>query len=386
MIRLPDQAVLEELRPLGDALPSTDQLEQVVAGATGDADARATSARAVGTGYPFTSIATGGLFRVTGTAVTARGEQPWSAFVKQIQHPRHWPLIGLVPPEAADEILRLFPWQDELIVREQVLPVLPRGLRVPDLYLVADLGDDRLAVWMEDIDVDDDPWALADYARAARLLGRLAARRTPGSPAGTVDLAPGLAVRKLVESRGPVLAGLLDDDAVWARPLVADVVDAGYRDDLRRAFVAVPGLLSEMDDLPSSLPHGDAAPVNLLRPVGDPGTLVAVDWAFGCQLPLGFDLGQLLVGESEGGRVEPGDLSALLDVILPAYADGLRDEGVDVPEATLRRGLVCSLGTRTLWGAYPFEDTEGPATEEQVAQLRLRAAFGRFVMDQVLAG
>ena len=145
-------------------------------------------------------------------------------------------------------------------------------------------------------------------------------------------------------------------------------------------------LLSEMDDLPSSLPHGDAAPVNLLRPVGEPDTLVAIDWAFGCQLPLGFDLGQLLVGEAEGGRVDPGDLAALLDVILPAYADGLRDEGVDVPEATLRRGLVCSLGTRTLWGAYPFEDTEGPASEEQVAQLRLRAAFGRFVLDQVLAG
>lgn len=373
------------LEALGVRRPDSELLHAVVAAATGDPAARVVSATVDPVDYPFSSISTGGLFRVTGAAETAGGATSWSAFVKLLQHPRHWPMIDQLPPRAAEEIRALFPWKDELDVREQVLPVLPPGLRVPDVYCLADLGDDRLAVWMEEIDVDDDPWDLEAYARAAHLLARLAARRTPGRPAGACHLAPGLAVRKVVESRAPVLAGLLDDDALWARPLVAGVVDDDYRADVRRVLEGLPRLLSEMGRLPSALPHGDAAPVNLLRPRGEPGSFVAIDWAFGCQLPLGFDLGQLVVGEVERGRMDPDRLPELLEVTLAAYVDGLAEEGVEVRPETVRRGWLSSLGPRTVPGAFPLELTDRPATDEHVAFLRRRAGLGRFVLDQVLA-
>ena len=179
MVRLPDQEV--DLEVLGPAEPAPGLLRDVARAVLADEDAEVTGAHARPTGYPFSSIATGGLFRVAGTAATARGERPWSAFVKVLHHPRHWALIDLIPPAAAAEIKEFFPWRDELDVREQVLPVLPPGLRVPDVYVLADLGDDRLACWMEDIDVDDDPWPDEAYARAAHLLARLAGRRTPGN-------------------------------------------------------------------------------------------------------------------------------------------------------------------------------------------------------------
>lgn len=266
MIRLPDQTT--DLRVLGPAEPTADVLRAVARAALADDSAEVIDVHAGATGYDYTSIATGGLYRVIGTARTAIGERPWSSFLKVLQHPRHWPLIDQVPPAAAAEIAELFPWRDELDAREQVLPALPTGLRVPDEYAAVDLGDDRVAWWMEDIDVDDDPWPDEAYAWAAHLLARLAARRTAGLPAGASELPAGFAVRKVVDSRGPVLSAVLDDDALWGRPVVADVVDGDFRDDLRRAVALLPGLLDEMATLPTSLPHGDAAPVNLLRPRG----------------------------------------------------------------------------------------------------------------------
>ena len=47
------------------------------------------------------SPATGALLRVAGA--TAEG-QPWSVFLKVLQHPRHWPRLGQLPAE----IRRLF--------------------------------------------------------------------------------------------------------------------------------------------------------------------------------------------------------------------------------------------------------------------------------------
>jgi hypothetical protein len=385
MIRSPDQTV--ELAALAVAEPDAALLAEVVQAALGEVGAEVRSAVARPTGYAYSSIATGGLFRVTGTAATPGGDRPWSVFVKVLHHPRHWHLIDVIPPAAAEEIKTIFPWREELETRAQVLPVLPDGLRVPETYRVADLGDDRLAVWMEDIDVDDDPWSDETYARAAFLLARLAARRRPGTAAGTSELPPGLAVRKVVESRAPMLAGLVADDAAWARPVVRDHVDPSLRADLSRALDRLPGLLAEMATLPSSLPHGDAAPVNLLRPRGEADSYVAVDWAFGCQLPLGHDLGQLLVGDAERGRMDPARLSALLDdVLVPAYVDGLGAEGLALDAAVVRRGAVCSsLGPRTLFGAFPFELVEGPVPPDGVV-LDRRAGLARFVVDLVLDG
>ncbi len=373
MVRLPDELV--------DPVVLRDVARTVLA----DEGAEVTGVRARSTGYDFTSIATGGLYRVTGTATGGHGEQPWSAFVKLLHHPRHWRQIDHLPPAAAAEIKELFPWRDELDAREQVLPVLPPGLRVPDVYAVVALGDDRLTWWMEDIDADDAPWPDEAYARAAHLLARLAARRTPGSAAGASDLPAGFAVRKVVDSRAPLLAGVLDDDALWGRPVVAEVVDDDFRADLHRAVGLLPGLLDEMDTLPTALPHGDAAPVNLLRPRDEPGTYVAVDWSFRCQLPLGHDLGQLLTGEVERGRMEPARLPGLLAVVEPAYVDGLAAEGLDVSRATVRRGMVCSsLGPRSLPAAFPVEHLDGPEDDAHVAFLRRRAGLGRWVLDLVL--
>ena len=57
-----------------------------------------------------------------------------------------------------------------------MLASLPDGVRAPALHRVVDLGDDRLAVWMEDVVESAEPWDLDRYARGRALLGRWNAR------------------------------------------------------------------------------------------------------------------------------------------------------------------------------------------------------------------
>ena len=123
------------------------------------------------------SPATGALLRVSGT--TGDGE-PWSLFLKVLHHPRHWPRIGDVPDEVRQQFLDQFPWRMELVAwAPGFADRLPAGMRVPRLYRLAELGDDRLAVWMEDVRVLDGAWDPPRFARAAHTLGGLAAAPTP---------------------------------------------------------------------------------------------------------------------------------------------------------------------------------------------------------------
>ena len=385
MVRSPYQSRSIELAALGVAAPDPALLETIVAKVVGDPDVRIMTALASTVDYPFTSISTAGLHRVVGTARSNGESVGWSVFVKGIQHARHWPLLHTIPPHVVPDLLANFPWRSELETRERVASVLPEGMRLPDIYYLDDRGDDRVTVWMEHIDVDTAPWSLEHYRRCAFLLGRLAARRTPDRPAGRCDLPVGFAVRKMAESRMPLLTAVLADDGMWTGAEARQLIDVEYRRDLARLHDRLPRLLDEMDTLPQALPHGDATPANLLRPRTDPDAFVAVDWSFQSPLPLGHDLGQLLVGGVEGGFVHPSLLPAIHEAIVPEYCRGLTEEGLDVAPAIVVRGYLGGLACRTAPSALPLDLVRETMSEDLLGYLRNRAAMARFVLDLVLS-
>ncbi|GAA1376795.1 aminoglycoside phosphotransferase [Catellatospora chokoriensis] len=329
--------------------------------------------------YQSGSPATGGLARVRGDG----DGRAWSVFVKLVQNPRHWPLLHLVPEMFRDELCATLPWRQELAMWEKPFAgYLPEGLRVPVLYRVTELDDDRLLLWMEDVDaIADHDWTLEHYPRAAFALGGLAARRSaPDLLAAAGE--PGWALRLLVGSR--VMRGAapaLDDDRLWAHPLVASAVDADLRDDLRRIAAAVPAILDRLDTLPQALAHGDASPQNLLVPRGEPDVFVAIDVAFQCPLAIGFDLGQLLVGLAHAGHVEAAALPAIHDAIVPAYVAGMRAYGVAADPDAVTYGYVGGLTTRAALTSLPFETLGAPQTEQLATLWRQRAALTRFLAD-----
>jgi hypothetical protein len=326
------------------------------------------------------SPATGALLRVTGATTDGH---PWSLFLKVLQHPRHWPRIDQLPQEVRQLFLDIFPWRGELVAwAPGFADRLPAGLRLPHLYHLAELGDDRLAVWMEHVRALDSGWDLARFARAARVLGGLAARRSDPDLLAASEWPAGAGLRHYSRTRVEVSGlPLLDQDEVWAHPLVAGAVDARLRSDLRALGGRVPELLDRLDALPQALPHGDASPQNLLVPADAPDTFVAIDVSFQTPQAVGFDLGQLLVGLVHAGQVPAAALAEVHPALVPAFTDGLRADGGRAGADEVAFAYVASLVVRAGFTSLPFERLGEPPTPALAATFRQAAALTRFIVD-----
>lgn len=345
------------------------------------------SVELLGVGYDVGSPATGGLLRVRGVDAD---DEPWSFFVKILQHVRHWPLLPMLPAGFAEQFAAEFPWRGELDAWESdFADRLPDEMRLPILHRLVDLGDDRLAMWMEDVVQSEAPWTLDRYARAARMLGRLAAAGSTDAALAACPLATGFAMRMWAERALPMRGfAPLADDELWATPNLADHAD--LRADLIELSRAVPALLDTLDALPQAMPHGDASPQNLLVPADEPDTFVVIDISFQSPLPLGYDLGQLLVGLIHAGMQAAIQLPAVHLVILDAYLAGLEDEGLAADRATVELGYVGSLLIRSGFTSLPYERLAdphiGPSFAERVALTRFIAEHAKPLTAQLAQG
>lgn len=325
---------------------------------------------------------TASLVRLAGTARDGQHTLDWALFVKTIQSFAHAPILQAVPPEMRDQVVRSFPWRTEAEVYSSELPgVLPAGLRMPVVHVIEELGDDRIRLWMEDVTVTAATWDLDRYARAARLLGRLAGRFPEGHlPAGV----PARVEVPRVYFEGRIVNDVLPrlrDDALWAEPHIAETVDASLREDLMALAAEGPAILDALDAIPRYFAHGDACPQNLLIDPDDRANLVAVDWGLAGLRPVGSDLGQLLAGRAESGELDPTQLSAIDEAIVPAYLEGLREEGGVATEAETRFGYVGSMLLRSAFTALPRELLAVPRPADLRELFARRAGYARFLVD-----
>ncbi|GAA1477493.1 hypothetical protein GCM10009623_19390 [Nocardioides aestuarii] len=326
--------------------------------------------------YAFGSPATGGLYRLHGDG--------WSWFCKVLQHVRHWPLLATMPPPMAEEFRQMFPWREELELWDPVwTATLPEGLRVPELHGIVDLGDDRVAVWMEDVRQAPPSCDLAQYDRSARLLGRWNARCAAPSLVGRNPHPPNFGLHKYAQNAVPFRGlGPLEDDDLWAHPWLADSAD--LREDLRGLGRELPAMLDRLDRHRLCIPHGDASPQNLLVPAEDPDTFVVIDLSFRAPHALGFDLGQLLVGLTHAGQVPAAMLPEIAARIVPAYLDGLAAEGVTRRDDEVRDAFATSVMIRSGFDGLPL-DTIGSDEPGARHAFDERLAMTRFLVDHYLA-
>jgi hypothetical protein len=326
--------------------------------------------------YESGSPATGGLYRIHASTE--------AAFVKLLQHVRHWSKLHLVPPGFRESFAASFPWRQELEAWD-FADCLPVGMRLPELYRVTDLGDDRLLLWMEYIDTLADAWDAERFSRAAYLLGGLAATRSRPEILASNGLPAGFGLRIYADGRiSQGAVPMLYQDDVWRHPLVADAVDPALRADLIRLADQLPHLLNRLDALPQAIPHGDASPQNLLVPANAPDEFVAIDISFQCPLAIGFDLGQLLIGLVHAGEMPAAQLSTVHDVLVPSYVAGMKEYGVDASTADVTYGYIVTLVVRAGFTSLPFELLGAPASADLAATFKERAALTRFIVDQGL--
>ncbi|MFC1436205.1 hypothetical protein ACEZDB_36790 [Streptacidiphilus sp. N1-3] len=357
-----------------------------------DLELRSTAWSAVD--YPTQTIATEALNRARlvftapdGTRVDLR------LFVKELRSPEHWPMLSVVPPELRADFLDGFPWRLEIAaytgpLREQ----LPDGIRLPQLYAVEELGPGRAAMWLEDVAQPEDlEWDTARFARAARLLGRMSARRRYGEVAPILGAAsrfaqPASALRYMIAGRiRNLFLPAIDGEDLWTHPVVAAALDAvrdpGLVADLREWAGRIDGLLSYSDTLPMTYAHGDASPQNLLVPVEDPDGFVAIDFGLDCPLPVGHDLGQLLVGLCHAGTLPADRLPELSPAILAAHAEGLAAEGHRATLDQIRGGYLSGLVLRSAFTAIPLERLAEPPSDQLIGHWADRLRMTRALLD-----
>jgi hypothetical protein len=212
-------------------------------------------------------------------------------------------------------------------------------------------------------------------ARAATGLGRLAVRRAaiPSFAAG--DFLVDYRDRMLGEWAVP---RLLAPDS-WAHPLFVLPEVATLRSEVTTLAGRVPAVHAAVAEFPRLPAHGDATPMNLLRPRSAPEEFVLIDWGTATDAPIGFDLVPLVFGRAESGLGPAGEVPGLLSTAVGAYTRGLHTEGMHVSEDVVRRAVLCAAMSRYPCTGLPVQALDGEPVEPDRAVRK--AAFVRMVLD-----
>jgi hypothetical protein len=330
--------------------------------------------------YDLPTITTAGRYWVRGTATT--GDEPWpfELFVKHVHSWERSPLFAAVPEELREQAAASVPWRTEpLAYRSDLAERLPEGLRMPHCLGVFDLDELSAAVWLQTVPATTVTWDEARFRRAAYLMGRFAAsqgvieRSNVGRHPFTIyDYLHGRLAAQVLP--------MLRDDGIWGHPLVAGAFDDELRGRLLRAADDAPAYVDELMALPQLASHGDACPNNLLVVDGYDG-FVLIDFGFFTLEPVGFDLGQLLVGDVQTGRLPAACLASVEEAIVPAYVEGLGAEGFAITEAEVRRAHALQLMIFTGLSTLPWEHLGEPPSPELHRVAAERAAIARFALD-----
>jgi hypothetical protein len=286
------------------------------------------------------------------------------------------PVWSTIPVEHHAATLEALNWLDEPRLYSCGLHAeLSDGLRMPVVHRVVE-GRERITIWMEDV-ADGTPWDLDRYRRTACALGRLngtwpAAVAAERFGLGHREIA-GLFFGKICNLDLP----LQRDDAFWAQPDVASVVDDDHRRDLMALADRVPAMIGALDALPRGVCHGDATPGNFMET--DDRSIVALDWAFGNVDTIGSDLAQLLAGRYESGDAEVDDIDDIVAALADGYGAGLARAGAAVDTEQWQRAWATHLAIRSVFSALIVEP--GDDDDARVDLLRRRAALARFGME-----
>lgn len=354
---------MTDLSALGPAAVDDTVLARMVGDLLGVEHPVLRDVRVEDVAYDVPAITTAGRHWVRGRAVVPTGptdDQPFSLFCKRVQSWERHPFFAFVPEEVRASAAEGVPWRAEpAAYRSELADHLPDGLAMARALLVDDLDELSAAIWLPELPVREAVWDLERYRRAAGLLGRFAASEEVRRVVGEVGhrLTPWHYLHgRLAHQVLPALA----DDALWQHPLVAGAFDATLRDRLRAAAARAEQLTAELVDLPLLASHGDACPGNLLD-TGD-GALTMIDFGFLGPMPVGFDLGQLLVGEVQLGHDPGTDLAERGAACAAAYVAGLAEEGVEVALATVLRAHALHVVLYAGLSAVPFDLLDQPVT------------------------
>jgi hypothetical protein len=369
---------------LGAADVSDDRLAAMVADLLGEDTVSLRDVRVDVVDYDLPAITTAGRWWISGHALGSDGETPFRMFVKQVHNWSRSAQFEFVPPEVREIAAASVPWRTEPnVYRSDLARRLPDGLTMPRALAVIDLDELSSAVWLEAMPNHAWPWDTHRFTRAAYLLGRLAG--SPGvAPLAQIDDHQ-WTVRDYLDGRfHHQVVPMLHDRELWSHPLIAHAYGPGLRERMLDALNSVPAWIEELATAAHLPGHGDACPNNLLG-ADRPDAFVLIDFGFWKPLPLGFDLGQLLLGDIQIGRRRADDLAELDTAIVTSYLHGLTAEGHTAELAQIARLHALQMTVFSGLSSMPVEHLHAapsPAVEHLAAT---RAAITTYCLNQTEA-
>jgi hypothetical protein len=293
---------------------------------------------------PSLGFATGGLFRVRGTARVRGTVVPWSAVLKALRAPR-----GTLRDAVAREPEHFAYWKREaLAYGSGLLADLPGVLAAPRCLgqeAPPDAGEEAVWLWLEEVaDRYQGWWPPRRTLLAARHLGAFngayAAGRRP------LPVVPWLGrgyLRQRVEGGSESLP-LFETEAAFDHPLLRGHFDPGTAGRLSRLWARRRVLLDALDRVQPTLCHGDCHQGNLFAPPVSDGVerTVAVDWGTAGIGPLGADLAELALSRAVAGELLAPGGAGFGDRLCGHYLRGLRDAGWAGESETARLGYAAT--------------------------------------------
>ena len=277
---------------------------------------------------------TAGIYRIAGNALTAAGEQPWSAVVKVIGPPR---IQG-----------REFDWvsgQRELAVYQSgIFASAQSQVRSPRCYAL-ETWQDLHFIWLEDLSAaPHPPWLPEHFVHTAQDVGQFNGQWSGASLPEWAWLNPaGLRGKYRNQRHTDVFSRLsvIQEDALGRLALPADVFA-----QLPQLWLDGEELLTKVEATSKCLCHRDYHAKNLF-PLPDTGAgryTIAVDWAqTGIEHP-GADIGLLLASATKWLEVPLEQAATLVDPIFEAYLAGLAESGWSGNEDEVQLTYLTCLG------------------------------------------
>jgi hypothetical protein len=357
---------------LGSADVPDDVLAGMVADLLGHDRVDLESVQVAPVAYDIPSLTTVGRWWVSGTARTPRASEPFRLFVKHVQAWHHSPFFQDVPEPVRELAKASYPWDVEAAAyRSDLRERLPAGLAMPRAFRILDLEPDAVVIWLEAVEHAPPCWDASRFERAAHLLGRLAGSdrvRELGHLTGFRWSPMNYVVGRVLHDVVPRVTA----QEPWQDPDVQGCF-GDLEDRLRAECGRIEERGAELVAMPVLTSHGDASPGNLL-PGRDPDEVVLIDFGFFLPNAVGFDLGQLVGGDVQLGRLPDLPLAELDERCVTAYVRGLAAEGCEVPLDVVRRAHALQLFLFSGISSLPDEGMPP-------AQVAARAALARQSID-----
>jgi len=278
------------------------------------------------------NAATGGIWRVTGTAGTA---------ILKVAHPPG-ARDGSPSWQTSDEPTHWNYWRRESLALGSGFAhtaLAGSGIAAPRVLEVVEAADGAVALWLAEVAGTHGPqWTVDRYGEFARRLGVVQARyadRVPDEPWLSRDwLAQYVAARHF-----PV-------------PVPGDWALTGWPD---RVVSVLAGLWDRRDSLvararrgPRTLCHLDVWPMNL---IDTSSGFVLLDWAFVGEGAIGEDIANLVIDSVTDGLVDGRLLPAIADTAIEGYLSGLRSGGWRGSPDAVRDAIAACGAAKYCWFA-----------------------------------